>query len=80
MKEKWTLIAKNWSEVRLADCDPEFRGLLPFPDEQSAREAVLHVAARSEPFRTRWDGWLFLCVPLHSSILIGKPASLRRSA
>jgi hypothetical protein len=76
-KPKWTIIAKRWSHLRLLDTEPEFRGLCPFPDEQSAREAVLHVCARSEEFCRRWDGWLILVVPLHSAILIGKPASLR---
>jgi hypothetical protein len=81
MKPKWTIIAKRWSHLRLLDTDPAFRGLCPFADAQVAHEAVLHVAARDASFRERWDGWLILIVPLHTSILIGKPASLRaRSA
>jgi len=80
VSRKFTLVAKRWSRLVLIDTEPCFRGLLPFADEQSAREAVLHVAARDEAFRKKYDGCLILVVPLDSAILIGSPASLRRTA
>jgi hypothetical protein len=77
---KWVPIAKKWSRLRLLDTEPEFVGLCPFSDEQVAHQAVLHVCARSEEFRRRFDGYLILICPLDSAILVGRPASLRRSA